>query len=222
MINLYLVIALSYLVGSFPTAIIVSKWIHGFDIRSKGSGNAGGTNVFRVLGWKWGLLVTSIDIVKAVIATTVVAHLFWDSALPFTNVTPFEDFTVVQILCGSAAVLGHIFTIFANFKGGKGVAPAAGMLIGITPVDFGICAGIFFLVVLLTKYVSLGSLLASVSFPVSLIVRKNVFGADILGYGTLIYFAIGIALLILYAHRTNIKRLIQGTENKLRFSHAKK
>ncbi|MGH2568572.1 MAG: glycerol-3-phosphate acyltransferase, partial [Bacteroidota bacterium] len=117
MVNLFIVILLSYIVGSIPTSIIFSKWKHGFDIRTKGSGNAGGTNVFRVLGWKSGLFVTVIDIGKGVLATVLIARLFWDPTLPFYNRTPFDDFTVIQIICGAAAVVGHIWTAFAGFRG---------------------------------------------------------------------------------------------------------
>ena len=107
MINMVIVMLLSYLVGSIPTSVMLSKWRHGFDIRSKGSGNAGGTNVFRILGWKSGVFVIVMDALKGVLATTVVARLFWDPTLPFYNHTPFDDFTIIQMICGGAAVLGR-------------------------------------------------------------------------------------------------------------------
>ncbi len=215
MINLFIVILLSYIVGSIPTSIMLSKWKHGFDIRTKGSGNAGGTNVFRVLGWKSGLLVTLIDIGKGVIATVIVARLFWDPTLPFYNRTPFDDFTVIQIICGAAAVIGHIWTVFAGFRGGKGLATSSGMLIGLAPTEFAICIGVFFLVFLAWQYISLSSVAAAITFPLSMFVRQNIFGDEIRSYNTLIYFAIAVAVLLLYSHRANIKRLLEGTEKKI-------
>ncbi|MBI3577825.1 MAG: glycerol-3-phosphate 1-O-acyltransferase PlsY [Ignavibacteriales bacterium] len=215
MVNMAIVILLSYIVGSIPTSIILSKWIHGFDIRTKGSGNAGGTNVFRVLGWKSGLFVTLFDIGKAVIATTVIARLFWDPTLPFYNKTPFDDFTIIQMICGGAAIVGHIWTMFAGFKGGKGIATGAGMLIGITPTEFAISAGIFLIVFMAWKYVSLSSISGAVAFPLSIFVRHNILGDEIHSYRTLIAFSFSVAVLLVYSHRHNIKRLLEGTENKI-------
>lgn len=215
MVNLFIVVLLSYIVGSIPTSVILSRWKYGFDIRTKGSGNAGGTNVFRVLGWKSGLLVMLIDIGKGVLATVIVARLFWDPSLPFYNRTPFDDFTVIQLICGAAAVIGHIWTVFAGFRGGKGLATSSGMLIGLAPTEFAICVGMFFMVFWAWKYVSLGSMAAAISFPLSMFVRENVFGDEIHSYNTLIYFAIAVAVLLLYSHRANIKRLLQGTEKKI-------
>lgn len=222
MINLAIVILLSYIVGSIPTSIILSKWFHGFDIRTKGSGNAGGTNVFRVLGWKAGLFVTLFDIGKAVLATTVIARLFWDPTLPFYNRTPFDDFTIIQMICGAAAIVGHIWTAFAGFRGGKGIATGAGMLIGIAPTEFAISIAVFFIVFMAWKYVSLGSIAAAVTFPLSLFVRHDIFGDEIHSYKTLIYFSLGVAILLVYSHRHNIKRLLEGTENRIKFFSRKK
>lgn len=215
MINLAIVILLSYIIGSIPTSIMLSKWKHGFDIRTKGSGNAGGTNVFRVLGWKSGVLVTIVDIGKGVIATALISRLFWDPTLPFYNKTPFDDFTVIQMICGAAAIVGHIWTLFAGFKGGKGIATGAGMLIGIAPTEFAISVGVFFIVFWVYKYVSLGSISAAVAFPVSLFVRHNIFRDEIASYRTLIVFSLSVAILLIYSHRHNIKRLLEGTEKKI-------
>jgi glycerol-3-phosphate acyltransferase PlsY len=213
--NLAIVILLSYVVGSIPTSIMLSKWIHGFDIRTKGSGNAGGTNVFRVLGWKSGVFVMLVDIGKGILATAVISRLFWDPSLPFYNRTPFDDFTIIQMICGGAAIVGHIWTLFAGFKGGKGIATGAGMLVGIAPTEFAISIAVFFIVFWLYKYVSLGSISAAVAFPVSLFVRHNVFGDEIASYRTLIVFSLSVALLLVYSHRANIKRLLEGTEKKI-------
>jgi glycerol-3-phosphate acyltransferase PlsY len=215
MINLAIVVVLSYILGSLPTAVLFSKWKHGFDIRTKGSGNAGGTNVFRVLGWKSGILVMAIDFAKGFVATVLIARLFWDPTLPFYNRTPFDDFTIIQMICGGAAIIGHIWTAFAGFRGGKGIATGAGMLLGVTPVEFGISAAVFFIVFMAYKYVSLGSISAAVAFPATLFIRFNIFGDEIHSYKTLIIFSLGVALLLIYSHRANIRRLIEGTENRI-------
>ena len=215
MLNLAIVILLSYIIGSIPTSIMLSKWKHGFDIRTKGSGNAGGTNVFRVLGWKSGILVTVVDASKAVIVTVLIARLFWDPTLPFYNRTPFDDFTIIQMICGAAAIVGHIWTVFAGFKGGKGIATGAGMLIGIAPTEFAISVAVFFIVFWGYKTVSLSSISAAVAFPLSLFVRHNIFGDEIHSYRTLIVFSLSVAVLLVYSHRQNIKRLIEGTEKRI-------
>ncbi|HRQ55598.1 MAG TPA: glycerol-3-phosphate 1-O-acyltransferase PlsY, partial [Ignavibacteriaceae bacterium] len=167
------IIFLSYLVGSIPTSIIISKLSHGIDIREHGSGNAGGTNVMRVLGWKKGLLVIILDALKGAFAVVVIARLHY-GGLPFQNVSPFDDFTLVQIIAGIAAVIGHIWTVFAGFRGGKGIATALGMLIMIITVDMLVALGIFILVVTVSRYVSLGSILAALSIPFTLIFRENI------------------------------------------------
>ena len=215
MINMAIVVLMSYIVGSIPTSIILSKWRHGFDIRTKGSGNAGGTNVFRVLGWKSGLFVTLFDAGKAVLATTVIARLFWDPTLPFYNRTPFDDFTIIQMICGAAAIVGHIWTVFAGFKGGKGIACGAGMLIGIAPTEFAVSGIVFLAVFFGWRYVSLGSIAAAIAFPVSLLVRHNILFDEIQSYKTLVFFSLGVAVLLVYSHRKNIQRLLEGTENRI-------
>jgi acyl phosphate:glycerol-3-phosphate acyltransferase len=214
MVNMVIVMLLSYLVGSIPTSVMLSKWGHGFDIRSKGSGNAGGTNVFRVLGWKSGVFVIVMDALKGVLATTVVARLFWDPTLPFYNHTPFDDFTIIQMICGGAAVIGHVLTVFAGFKGGKGIATGAGMLLGIAPTEFAVTIAVFFIFFFAFRYVSLGSIMAAVAFPLSLIIRYNILSDEIHSYKTLVFFSTGIALFLIYSHRANIKRLVEGTERK--------
>jgi len=215
MLNLAIVVLLSYIIGSIPTSIMLSKWFHGFDIRTKGSGNAGGTNVFRVLGWKSGLLVTLVDIGKAVVATVLFARLFWDPTLPFYNKTPFDDFTIIQMICGGAAMVGHIWTIFAGFRGGKGIATGAGVLIGIAPTEFAISVAVFLIVFWGYKTVSLSSISAAVAFPLSIFVRHNIIGDEIHSYKTLIVFSLSVVVLLVYSHRQNIKRLIEGTEKKI-------
>ena len=222
MINLVLVLSLSYLVGSIPTSIIVSKWGYGFDIRTKGSGNAGGTNVFRVLGWKSGLFVMLVDCGKGILATTVVAPLYWSSWLPASTISALDDYTIIQMVCGGAAMVGHVWTVFAGFKGGKGAATAAGMLVGLAPTEFAVSGSVFFLVMILSRYVSVGSMAGGTAFPISLLIRHNLLAHEVPGYKTLIFFSIGVAVLLIFSHRANIKRLIKGTENRIsRFSKSK-
>jgi glycerol-3-phosphate acyltransferase PlsY len=216
-----IVVLLSYIVGSIPTSVMLSKWRHGFDIRSKGSGNAGGTNVFRVLGWKSGVFIIIVDALKGVLATTVIARLFWDPTLPFYNHTPFDDFTIIQMICGGAAIIGHVWTMFAGFKGGKGIATGAGMLIGIAPTEFAVSVAVFLIFFFAFRYVSLGSIMAAASFPLSLIIRYNILSDEIHSYKTLVFFSTGIALFLIYSHRANIKRLIEGTERKITSSKSK-
>mgnify|MGYP000051694827 CR=1 FL=1 len=223
MINFFLLITISYVIGSIPTSIIVTKFLKAEDIRKFGSGNAGGTNVLRMLGWKIGLAVILFDLFKGVFATYFLPKIFFGNELPFHNGTIFEDLTVMQICCGVAAVLGHIWTLFANFKGGKGVATGAGMILGLAPIEFALALGIFILVFFCFRYVSLSSIAGAIAFPLTMYFRENVFHVDIQGYDTRIFFAVATAILIIYTHRENIHRLWNGTENKLTsFSGAKK
>lgn len=214
------IIILSYLIGSIPTSIIISKATKGIDIREHGSGNAGGTNVMRVLGWKHGLLVILLDALKGVLAVVVVARLHYGS-MPFENATPFDDFTLVQIIAGISAVIGHVWTVFAGFKGGKGIATALGMLLMIVTVDMLIAIGVFILVVTFSRYVSLGSLAGAVAVPLTLIVRENIFNVDIPNYNTLLPFLIFVAMLVIFTHRKNVMRLLNGNESKISFSKKK-
>jgi glycerol-3-phosphate acyltransferase PlsY len=214
------IIILSYLVGSIPTSIIISKLTRGIDIRDHGSGNAGGTNVMRVLGWKKGLLVIILDAIKGAFAVVVIARLHY-GGLPFQNISPFDDFTLVQIIAGIAAVIGHIWTVFAGFRGGKGIATALGMLIMIVTVDMLVALGIFVLVVTISRYVSLGSILAALSVPLTLVFRENILHDHIQSYGTLLPFVVAVSLLVVFTHRKNVIRLLNGTESKLSFKKKK-
>lgn len=215
------IIVLSYLVGSIPTSIIVSKLTKGIDIREHGSGNAGGTNVMRVLGWRHGLLVIILDALKGVLAVVVIARLHYGS-IPFENATPFDDFTLVQIIAGISAVIGHIWTVFAGFKGGKGIATALGMLLMIVTVDMLVAIGVFIIVVTISKYVSLGSILGAIALPLTLIVRENIFNVDIPSYNTLLPFVIALVMLVIFTHRKNVVRLINGSEHKVSFKRKRK
>ncbi len=201
-------IIVSYLIGSIPTSIIAGKLLRGkdFDIRKEGSGNAGATNVFRVLGWKTGVIVLLIDMLKGLIPTVWFAQLGAQTGLGWDTVN-------FQILSGLSAVFGHIWTIFAGFKGGKGVGTGAGMVIGLAPLAVLICLGVFVATVALSRFVSLGSILASLTLPVVLLVQRFILAGQV--PGQLLLFSMFIPALILYTHRSNVKRLLNGTENKI-------
>ena len=216
MFLLAIIVILSYLIGSIPNSIIISKAVRGIDIRKHGSGNAGGTNVMRVLGWKYGLVVIFLDALKGAIAVVIISRLFY-GPLPFENVSPFDDFTLVQIIAGVSAVIGHIWTVFAGFKGGKGIATALGMLLTLITVDMLIAVGVFGLVVLISRYVSLGSIIAAISVPATLFIRENLFHVDIPGYSTLFPFIIGVTALVIFTHRKNLVRILNGNESKISF-----
>lgn len=203
MLHILLIILLSYLVGSIPTSIVTGKLIFGKDVRDYGSGNAGGTNAWRTFGWKTGVFVMLADVGKGVVATLFVSQLPAPEAL---------SHEVVQLIAGSSAVLGHIWTIFAGFKGGKGVGTAAGMLVALYPVAILICLAIFGLVLVFTGFVSASSMSAALALPVVLWIMDTTGWRAI--SPTLFYFSIPIALLIFFTHRSNIKRLINGTENR--------
>ena len=214
MVSLGLIVLLSYIVGSIPTSIILSRLSRGIDIRDHGSGNAGGTNVARVLGWQAGVFVILIDILKGYAATQLIPKLMY-GPIPFQNRTPFEDFTVIQIIAGCAAIMGHIWTAFGSFRGGKGIATAGGVLAGLATIEMLVALGVFIVVFVASRYVSLGSLSAALSLPVAMLLRHNVFHAELQGYNTLIFFTIGISLLLVFTHRENIRRLMAGTESRL-------
>ena len=207
MISLLSILILSYLVGSTPTSIIVGKILKGIDIRDYGSGNAGGTNAFRVLGWKAGVFVSLVDIAKGTFATVVISKIQID-ALPFDNTA------LIMILAGVCAILGHTYTIFARFKGGKGVGIAAGMLIGLFPIAFLICLIVFAIILFSTGIVSISSMAAAVTLPIALLVIDNLFSKNV--DTTLTIFSIIIPFFIIFTHRSNIKRLIKGEEQSFK------
>lgn len=207
------IIILSYLAGSIPTAIIVSKKFFGYDIREKGSGNMGSTNAFRILGWKWGIVVQIVDILKGVFAVLVIANLLGDG-VTFGGGTLFKDITIVRIIAGLSAVAGHIWSVFAGFRGGKGINTAAGILISIAPLDVSIAIGAFIIAVIFSGYISLGSITGAITLPSSMLIRYNIFHVDIPGYNTLVYFSLALMILLVFTHRKNISRLMKGTENR--------
>lgn len=197
-----LLIVIAYLIGSIPTALWLSKVYFGIDIREYGSGNSGATNTFRVLGSKWGSLVMGIDILKGVAATSLYI------LLPY-YLTDEWDRTNFMVGLGLAAVLGHIFPIWAEFRGGKGVATLFGMILAIQPLVAGCCIGVFALVLFLTRFVSLSSILASVSFAVFILF---IFNEQEPLYRA---FAITVTLTVVLTHQKNISRLLRGNESKV-------
>ena len=204
MFSLVLIILFAYLVGSFPTSIVVGRMTQRIDIREHGSKNAGGTNAFRVLGWKAGLFVAVVDILKGVLATLLIAKIRVDPLM--------LDYELVQIIAGTFAVIGHIWTVLAKFKGGKGVATGAGLIIALFPWASLICFIIFAGLVLTTRYVSLGSIIATSSLPFVLLTFDRMFGKSV--STSLLTFSILISCLIIFTHRSNIRRLLNGTENR--------
>lgn len=199
--NELLLIIAAYCLGSIPTAVWVSRYFFDIDIRDYGSGNAGATNTFRVLGKKWGTFVMIVDMLKAIVAVKLAFFLpdAFDNDLYLIN---------LQLGLGLAAVLGHIFPVWAEFRGGKGVASLFGMVLGIQPNVALCCVGVFILVLFFTRWVSLSSILASVAFPVFILF---IFNEPEHLYRV---FAIFVALMVLLTHQKNIGRIIKGSESK--------
>jgi glycerol-3-phosphate acyltransferase PlsY len=196
------VFILAYLIGSIPTSVWIGKSIHGIDIREHGSGNAGATNTIRVLGWKTGIPVLLVDVSKGWVAAMlpVFFHLALKDSPMITN---------LQILTGLAAIIGHIFPVYAGFRGGKGVATVFGFLLAINPAVTGVCIGVFLLVLLITGIVSVSSMSAGIAFPICTIFIFNTPSLVLKIFSILV----GIALLV--THRQNIGRLFRGEEKKL-------
>lgn len=207
--KIVLSIFLAYLTGSIPTSVWAGKFFHGIDIRDHGSGNAGATNTMRILGMKTGIPVLLFDIFKGWLAVKYV-NLF--------KVYPegTDLFMNFSILLGVLAVLGHIFPIYAGFRGGKGVATIFGVLLALSPLATVLAAMLFLIVLLLSGYVSLSSILAGISFPVWLIF---VFNTPFTG---LKIFSGMVALGLILTHRKNIGRLKEGKEPKATFLFAGK
>ncbi len=189
----------SYLLGSIPSAVWIGKTFYSIDVREHGSGNAGATNTFRVLGWKPGIVVFIIDTIKGFLAVYL---------LNFTPAATSDYSTLFLIAAAFLAVVGHIFPLFAKFKGGKGVATMLGVVLAIHPVAGIWALSAFIVVFLISQYVSLGSLVAGIVFPIVIFV----FYPEVDIYMEV--FAIVLSFLLIFSHRTNIKRLLNGTENK--------
>jgi acyl phosphate:glycerol-3-phosphate acyltransferase len=211
MISLASILLLSYFVGAIPTSILAARALRGIDIRQHGSGNAGATNVFRVLGPRAGVAVMLVDLLKGVVAVGLIAQLRIGGELPAFLGSWGHVWAMVA--AGGAAVLGHIYTVYAGFKGGKGVATGAGVAVALAPIPVLVGAALFGIVVTLTRYVSLASLVAAASLPLTQLVRQWVFGVTV--PAPIMWFCAVIPFLIIFTHRANIARLLRGTENRI-------
>jgi glycerol-3-phosphate acyltransferase PlsY len=199
--KIIMLMGMAYLVGSIPSSVWIGKLFYGLDVREHGSGNAGATNTFRVLGRSAGIPVLVFDVFKGWLAVKLYfigMHAGW---LPFGH-------QWVEMLLGVAALIGHVFPVFARFKGGKGVATLLGVAIAILPWPALICIGVFLLTLIITNYVSLGSILAALVYPPLVIL---IFHNQSL---QMIVFSIAISMALLITHHKNIKRLLRREENK--------
>lgn len=206
--NLSLVL-LAYMMGSIPSAVWIGKLLYGVDVRDYGSGNAGATNTFRVLGKKAGLPVLILDILKGFVAVKLV----W---LTVKYLPDTQQFVNLELSLGLAALIGHIFPVFAGFRGGKGVATLLGILCAVHIGAALICIAVFVVTILLTHYVSLSSMLSALTFPISImfIYHETIPGLNI--------FAMFVCVLVLITHQKNIERLLSGDEGKIAFQGGSK
>lgn len=207
---LYLYVAifalLSYLLGSIPSAVWIGRRFYNIDVRQHGSFNAGTTNVLRILGWRAALPVFIVDTLKG-LASVLVAYIIPDNVINYGS----EEFSIIKIVYGMLAVIGHMYPVFAGFKGGKGVATTLGSSIAICPVAALIALIVFVVIFLISRIVSLSSLIAGILFPMTafLVCKESPI--------TIKIFAVFVGLLLLYTHRKNISRLIKGCEPKTKF-----
>jgi glycerol-3-phosphate acyltransferase PlsY len=204
MTSLLLILVFSYLAGSIPTAVIASRLLIKQDIRNLGSKNAGATNVFRVLGWKPALAVVLVDVGKGL------ASVLWISQIR-AGALPLSPY-LVQILAGAAAVLGHVWTVFAGFRGGKGVGTAFGVLIGLAAWPTLITFAVWLIIVVITRIVSIASITAGILLPLLLFARHHLLHQPV--PVELRVMASALCILILVTHRSNIGRLLRGEENR--------
>jgi glycerol-3-phosphate acyltransferase PlsY len=204
MYSIILISAVAYLLGSIPSAVWIGKMTRGVDVREHGSRNAGATNTMRVLGVKIGIPVLLIDVFKGFTAVV----LAWLSS---AFVHGSNDFVTFQLALGALAVLGHVFPIFAGFRGGKGVATIVGVLLALHWQATLVAIAVFFITLFISKYVSLGSLMMGLSFPASVFF---IFPKDSI---SLKIFSIAVCVLLFITHRKNIYRLLKGKENKATF-----
>ncbi|MDE6827685.1 MAG: glycerol-3-phosphate 1-O-acyltransferase PlsY [Alistipes sp.] len=197
-------IVLACLLGSIPSAVWIGKKYYGIDIREHGSKNAGTTNMLRVLGRRAAAPVFALDFLKGFVAVTVIELLQYDELIGPNDIINLKIAAVV------AAVLGHIFPIFAGFRGGKGVATLVGAVTGIYPPAILLCFGVWIVVLMISHYVSLSSMIAGCCFPVFTLISPKVNGSV-----PFVVFSFAIAVLLIVTHRKNIKRLREGTESKI-------
>ncbi len=204
MLTILLITIISYLLGSIPFGIIICKLWKGIDIREYGSKNPGATNVYRVIGPIPALIVLLLDISKGLIATLLISRIIIDQ--------PVLNQTSLMIIAGMVVILGHIFPVFASFKGGKGVATGLGVLISLAPVELILSLLLFLIIVVITRYVSLGSLSSALFILLALIFEKYYLHKPVAD--ELLIAVLVLNIFIFYTHRSNIKRLLNGTENK--------
>ena len=209
MILVIVQVLLAYLLGSIPSAVWVGKLFYGIDVRQHGSGNAGATNVVRVLGYKAGIPVMLFDVFKGWLA------VFITILFPYHGMSP-DQIIYFKIAAAVAAALGHVFPVFAGFRGGKGVGTMAGVGIALFPWALLIVLGIFIIVLAVSRYVSLSSCIAATAFPLIVVF---VFGECHPG---LVILSVFVAVFVLFTHRTNIRRLIKGEEKKFNFKGGNK
>jgi acyl phosphate:glycerol-3-phosphate acyltransferase len=203
------ILIFAYLIGSIPTSVWIGKSFFGIDIRERGSKNAGATNAMRVFGWKAGLAVLFTDVLKGWLAVNLI-HIT-NFYIPETG-----DFIEFQLLLGIAAIIGHIFPVYVGFRGGKGVATLFGLVLAINPEPTLLCTGVFIVTLLITKYVSLSSMIAAFTFPFMVIfVFKTT-------TSSLVLFSLIIAVLLLFTHQKNIERLLRKEEKKVLFLMSKR
>lgn len=202
-------ILLAYLIGSIPTAVWVGRVFYKVDVRKEGSGNAGATNTIRVLGLRAGIPVIIVDVFKGWLAIYLGALFVYSG---FGT----EQFIAFQVALGVASVLGHIFPIYVGFKGGKGVATLFGVGLALFPYSVLTVLGVFLAVFIITKMVSVSSILASVSFPIIVIFLFTI------PYLPLIILAIAVGVFVPVMHHNNIKRILRGEESKFSFNKRKK
>ncbi len=204
MIWTLILLVLCYLIGSFPTSLIISKHYAHVDLTKVGSGNLGATNVYRVLGAKWAITVMVIDILKGVVAV----------CLAYITIMPLFLAPIIKIAFGLAAIIGHNWSIFTGFKGGKGVATSCGVLAAIAPIPTGMAFLLWAGILAITRISSMATLSATFSLPILMGVYDE-------GPFT-ITFAVILAALVVYRHKENIKRLMKGEEKPLDFSEWRK
>ncbi len=200
----------AYLTGSISFSYLAGKLIKGMDLRKFGSGNLGASNTFRMLGRTPGLIVLFLDILKGYLAVYTVCNI-----AVIYGINNKEQLMLIGVLAALSAILGHIFTIYHNFKGGKGIAVSLGVFLYLTPVSIIISFGVFLGFFLPSKYISLGSIAAAVSLPLAVLFQKYVLLQHI--PNVLIYFTITVSLMVIVKHRANIGRLCSGTENKFQW-----
>lgn len=212
MVAFAVIILISYLLGSIPSAVWVGKLTKGIDVREHGSGNAGATNTFRVLGWKAGTVVSILDFLKGFTATVFVTKLGASlGGLP--ELFEGENLIYFKFIVGITAVIGHTLPVFAQFRGGKGMLTSGGMLFGVEPISISFTILTFIIVMFISRYVSLASIVSSVVYPIYLLILKFGFGLNISPISLVIAFL--LCVFLIYKHRTNIKKLLAGNENRI-------